>query len=506
MELTIFHYHLRPGGIGTVISSAIEALKNAPGPMPRIRVVTGSGEGALDFQAAHGVEVDVIPEIGYAEGEPAGAESASKAAVIGDLLLERYGKGDAVWWIHNYHLGKNAAFTRAILQIAGAGGTPRIILQPHDFPEAGRYGNLSALEQDCPLPLYPDGPRIRYALVNGRDFSILRSAGISARRLFLLENPVRRVAGLSHVSADDRRRARERLLTGSAPDSVVLLYPVRAIRRKNVIEAGLLTLLLGPEARLVVTLPGISGPEAPYSLLVEDCFQSGLIPGMFAVGAAPLKMAVDEAAAASDCVVSSSVQEGFGYSFLNALQWGLPLAARSLETLEGMSDVFKDYPAFFYSAIPCPLDGGSRQRLRILYGKKLQGLAKIFPADAVDVMAREIDGMLCADSIDFSYLDPAGQADALRMAKGSGEFLDMLRQMNRAAIRGISEIVTRRPQPEDSSIDGRFGLQAYASRFRRILDSFREEGGNGMSGDGRLVQDRVRRSFAKAEFARLLYG
>lgn len=65
-----------------------------------------------------------------------------------------------------------------------------MILQPHDFPEAGRYRNLAALDRLVSLPLYPDGPRVRYALVNPRDLGLLRDAGIDATSLFLLENPV----------------------------------------------------------------------------------------------------------------------------------------------------------------------------------------------------------------------------------------------------------------------------------------------------------------------------
>ena len=58
------------------------------------------------------------------------------------MLQERFGGDNAVWWVHNYHLGKNPLFTEALLRLAADPRGPRLVLQPHDFPEAGQIPGI----------------------------------------------------------------------------------------------------------------------------------------------------------------------------------------------------------------------------------------------------------------------------------------------------------------------------------------------------------------------------
>ncbi len=212
-------------------------------------------------------EIDCLPEIDYASVRPS-------TQGLADLLLARFGRNDAVWWIHNYHLGKNPLLTEVVLRLAGLPDGPRLVLQPHDFPEAGRYANLAALERVVTLPLYPSGPRVRYALINRRDLGLLKGAGMPESRLFLLENPVGPSADQTEWG-DDRRAIRSLLFPDANPLHQTLLYPVRSIRRKNVLEAAMLLHLVDLPLRLIITLPGVSRPRGRTAPLWKGRFTRG---------------------------------------------------------------------------------------------------------------------------------------------------------------------------------------------------------------------------------------
>ena len=497
MELIFFHYHLRPGGVGSVIRYAVEALSAGPERISRIRIITGSSAGNAQFMDGIDAEITVVPEIGY--GEP-----AVSSRDLSSLLLERFASRDAVWWIHNYHLGKNPVFTQALLEIAQSPDAPGMVLQPHDFPEAGRFDNLAALERHCTLPLYPVGPRVRYVVINSRDFGILGTSGIPESDLFLLENPVSKPDG-AMAGPRDRLAARKLLFPDIGPEAVILLYPVRAIRRKNVLEAGLMALLSGPRARLLVTLPGVSSQEAGYSGMVRDAFESGIIPGWFGLGADPPGIPLHAMAAASNLVVSSSVQEGFGYAYFQALQWGLPLLARRLDTLEGMSGLFSGYPAVFYSGVFCAPQKRERKRLGALYGAKLRRLASVFPRDVIGNIERDLAGILGNDFVDFSFLDPPTQMGILKAASESGRALSSLREINHELVRNIETLCSSYPRPAVERMEERFGPEVFAAGLKRIVKSFERDASSPSTAAPQAIESRVRRAFSTAAYMRLLY-
>jgi hypothetical protein len=501
VDLVIFHYHLMPGGITTVIRRCVEALSRHSSRISRIRVVAGRlPEGAQGFA---GAEIVCLPEIDYSSVRLLGGVlRRERAERLADALREKFAADEAVWWIHNYHLGKNPLFTEAVLRLAGAADGPRMILQPHDFPEAGRYGNLSALDRFVSLPLYPVGPRIRYALINARDLEILRAAGIPESRLFLLENPVS--PPLEDMWDGNRRGLRALLFPHADPLQPTLLYPVRSIRRKNVLEAGMLLRLVDTPLRLVVTLPGISKPERAYSSLVESAFTTGLIPGEFAAGARRPDLRLERIAAACDLVVSSSVQEGFGYLFVQALQWGLPLLARNLETVPGSDRLYDGYPAVFYSGLPSPLEPSERSSLLGRYREKLRRIRKLLPARTLEGLDAELSDMLSVESVDFSYLDSPLQVRLLAAARQS-DFLSAFRSLNRVLARSLESLLGERPSARVQSIEQRFGLPAYAARAGRLLESFDQALPPDSGASPEAVQERVRTAFCRAEQMRLLF-
>jgi glycosyltransferase involved in cell wall biosynthesis len=503
VNLTIFHYHLMPGGVTSVITQAVHSLRVLKDRVARIRVVAGRLPDA--GPVLPGVEIVRFPEIGYAQYRLLDRVRGNGGAKeLADELLKRFSDGDAVWWVHNYHLGKNPLFTESLLRLAELRDGPRIILQPHDFPEAGRYGNLSALEKTTERPLYPLGPRIRYALINSRDLKVLREAGVPESRLFLLENPVGPPAEET-VLGEGRRGMRSLLFPDADPSVQTLLYPVRSIRRKNVLEAGMLLRLSDAPLRLVVTLPGQSGQEKAYSALVEDAFQSGLIPGEFGAGIRRSDLRVERFASGCDMVVSSSVQEGFGYLYVQALQWGLPIVARSLETAPNTDGIYDGYPAYLYGSLRCPIEASERTGLLSRYRRKARRISRLLRSCAAPDVEEEIGRILAEDAMDYSYLDPPLQKRYLEAAAGSSDFRSALRRSNNELALRFDALLSARPAARIQAIEKRFGLSAYASRIAGLLDSFERPDPDPPSVDPTEVQNGVRTAFCRAEYMRLLY-
>ena len=443
---------------------------------------------------------------------------AREADRLAERLLQSFGSEDSVWWVHNYHLGKNVVFTRALLEVIYAGRPQRIILQIHDFPECGRFTNLRLLREAVSRDPYPLSPWVRYAVLTGRDRDILVRAGIPENGVFLLENPVHQ----RRDSRQDRRKSIRKELHrqfGNAfprfdPGAPLLLYPIRTIRRKNVLEALLLCLLVHRNTNILITLPGISDAERRYSDLVRGLFADRIAPGLWGIGTGLEErgLTFEDLVSASDLVISTSVQEGFGYLFINSLLWSLPLMARNLATLSGLKDLFCRYPAHFYDSlrVPVPKPIG----LAAAYRRKIKALDALVSPGQLDRLLARVDDMVRDDRVDFSYLPVEAQDAVLReIAEGAdrgpfeeenGATLGRLREM----LAGGRSEANARGGMNTAEIEGRFGASAYAENFRGILESFGADLGRNpkqLHSRGKEISGAVLQAFLELEQLRLLY-
>ena len=332
IDLIIFHYHMLPGGVTDVIKHSLSSLSRLK-KVGTITVVCGRGSNIETIEnhmdrlktggAVAAMSLEVLPELDYTSEQ----KDLPEQEGLKNILLRRYGSPDAVWLVHNYHLGKNWVFTSALNSIAGD-GIQKVIYQIHDYPECARYGNLKILRDHISGSLYPDSPSLRYCVINVRDYGIMKDAGMDKERIHLLENPV--PAGDNPAEEEvDKKELKRKLsacLSGNGrlhPDGELWLYPVRSIRRKNVLEGGFLSGLSDTPVNLILTLPGISPQEKAYSELCEKAWKQGLISGFWGTGVLPDDAGISyrEMISGSDLIFSSSVQEGFGYMYLNALLW-----------------------------------------------------------------------------------------------------------------------------------------------------------------------------------------
>lgn len=542
MRIMVFHYHLLPGGVTDVIIHSIRAVIQHVPAVQEVRLVTGRPENTAtvleriagtvglpgDHEAPRAatlndvpVAVDILPELGYTDPREKENEAADRARTLERALLQRYGSDEALWWVHNYHLGKNPSFTRALCTIATLPGAPRMLLHVHDFPECARYENLAYLNRVAGPSPYPAGPAVHYAVINERDRQALTGAGIPETRVGLLLNPLPLEESLqagdpgARGPMTDRDRVVARLADFAAdqgyrfhPDGPLLLYPIRAIRRKNVLEIASIARLV-PDANLIVTLPGVSEPEQPYSQLVEYAYDDRRVHGLFGIGLREEEYALsfEEIAGAADLVVSSSVQEGFGLLFVNALRWRRPLIARRLDVLAGIDSLFSGYPAHFYDAFSVPTRSPSvssmKAYLRMRYQERLAELDPVLPARAKEQLTQDVDELLTGESIDLSFLPAQMQVTLLGDLRERG-FGALVRTLNADTVSAVERLQAAEAPDTTKDLTRLLGYESFARAFTNLMS---DAGGSG-SGPERYegVQDALVERFAHIEQLRLLLG
>ena len=518
--VSIFHYHLLPGGVTSVIALSCEALCRHLPDLERITLVTGAAENSRETAnavrsatEASGVAIEtaVLPQIGYTAGMP----SPPSTEEIKQALAPFRG---SFWWIHNYHLGKNPRFTQSLLEILQADPAQQVLFHIHDFPECARYENLQRLNSELSLNPYPRRENIRYALINERDRELLNRSGLPGEDLFLLSNPVRAARTAEGAEPPDRKAVRRRLAdhfgrgTGYDPEALHIFYPVRTIRRKNILETGMLTRLaaarLERPCNLIVTLPGVSETERRYSAAVEASYIAGHIPGLWGIGRhlEEAGIAFSDLGRSCDLMAASSVQEGFGYLFVESLQWGLPLVARNLEILDGMRHLFEGGASRFYDRLSVPVPARTAAALRDRYRRKLSRLADHLPSSSLARLDGEIGAIGENGRTDFALFDVESQQVFLA-ALDSEELTSACLELNRSLFETLPELITRRPDPDTvREAEEMFSFSRFADQTRRIFASFnRAASRRERPADEAGSQEPMIDAFARIEYLLLLY-
>jgi hypothetical protein len=517
-SISILHHHLEPGGVTQVVDLAVRALSSHLQDLKEVRLVTGRSGGAeilasrLEKECAPrgiSVRLAIIAEIDYLPADIGpGKESDKLESIIKRELLGAC--AGSVWMVHNYHLGKNPLFTHALLEIADENPNERICFYIHDFPECARYENLSFLRQFVPDSPYPVRANVRYAVINSRDLKYLTGAGIPESMVFLLNDPVPEEElprGVTH-----KRRTHIEKYFGDDfpaydPDAPLLFYPVRTIRRKNILEMGLICAASPMPVNLVVTLPGTSQTEKAYSGQVSAAFETGLIPGLWGVGSRLEEAGITfpELLSTADLICSSSVQEGFGYLFINAVAWGIPLFARYLDILDGISEVFDGHPCHFYRSFRIPAVPGDTAAVNAAYEKKADRLTALAGKEIVNMIAAQITSVADEESIEFSYLSIESQIGVLKKVKADTGYRDAVRCLNRQTYDELRMLCAmgRKIGAQTEKRQWPFTFERYAATVQTIIDSF-EKSQEPKSATG--VQSALIRRFSEIEYLRLLYG
>lgn len=307
MTVAIVHYHLGPGGVTQVIAAASRALSKS-----KIRHVILAGCGSDDLP------VSIVPGLGYLTA-PTEITSKELLDSLRDAAKSALGAAPDVWHFHNHSLGKNPLVPEVITCLAEA--NEQIVLQIHDLSEEGRPANYQAIADHAKL--YPVSDRIHYAFLNSRDLQVFINAGLPAENASLLPNPI------------TKPRGGQRALTDAQSPTAILFAPVRGIRRKNLGELALLSVIAPAGTRIAVS----RAPTNPDALAIHNTWRHFARYQSLPIDFDVVDHLAPETGASSDFeswinhathIITTSVSEGFGLPFLEATALGKPLLGRNL--------------------------------------------------------------------------------------------------------------------------------------------------------------------------------
>lgn len=292
MKIAFIHYHLKTGGVTTVLKQQVEAIRD----LCEILVLTGEPpDSPFPGNIVH------IPGLGYngLTGKPFDPEDVTESII--SAIFSKWKNGCDILHVHNPTLAKNKHLLKILKALQKR--NIRLFLQIHDFAEDGRP-LLYFSEQyasDC-----------HYGVINSRDYEILLKAGLKEEGLHKIFNTIKHFDFKQKDTIQANR----------------VLYPIRAIRRKNIGEAILLSLFFKQGESLDITLP----PNSPSDIRSYKGWKTFVkdknLNVKFDTG---LKNDFGTIVLSSRFLITTSITEGFGFSFLEPwtakkLLWGRKLA------------------------------------------------------------------------------------------------------------------------------------------------------------------------------------
>jgi glycosyltransferase involved in cell wall biosynthesis len=303
VKIAILHYHLRPGGVSTVIRNAQRALA-----------------GRFDVQ--------ILADFGYNE-RPARSRVAflAESRALADHLAKHL-RGMEVLHTHNVGLGKHPRLTYAVKLLAERRGI-KIINQVHDFPEDHRPAQLRALryctgKRDDAFQralCYYDAPTMIWAVLTTHDAAKLAAHGVPAKKIHVLPNPVdEEFFGKPAPSCAELQEVKEKLAAFARahrfrfdPRKKLLLSPMKVMGRKNNAEAVELVKQL-KKYQLIISLDASSAKDRDYSERLKKKIRRERLPVVIGFGTTldnPLPLFH-----LAHAVLTTSKVEGFGYTFV----------------------------------------------------------------------------------------------------------------------------------------------------------------------------------------------
>lgn len=397
-RVAIVHYHLKRGGVTRVIESTLDAFQTLP-TAPHCAVLAGEVPDEVAFH-------DIAHQVDGLEYSNAQAHTPSADELVQRLTRaasKALGGRPDIWHIHNHSLGKNSAMPGVIAQLAQRGDA--VLLHMHDFAEDGRPENHQLNQQvaeyrNC---LYPAADHVHYAVLNARDHAIFTGTGIPSERLHLLANPVEVCP--PDITTEVQQNIRDEL----AADQFIL-YPVRAVRRKNFGEMLYWAALADPGTVFANTLGPTNINYQDAYLRWQTVASKQQLPIHFGT-AHQYDWSFDAVMQSADAILSTSIAEGFGLAFLEPWLYGKCIAGRDLP------DITADFKtngldlSALYDSIPIPdawVDVDQLQsRLDFELHKAYNAYQRPLPTDALE---RALDSIRpAAGLIDFAGLEEAQQ-------------------------------------------------------------------------------------------------
>ena len=431
MKIALLHYHLKPGGVTTVVLHQAQALLEAGD-----EVLVLSGEEPAASLAWENIPVKVIPELHYDQWRP--AKGRDLAAAVLEAVKPVWKRADVIV-VHNPLIRKNGALLAALKEL---GRGECLLLQNHDLAEDFRPDVYAGEE-------YPEN--CHYAVINSRDYAFLLASGLKREGLHLIPNEV------SPVTADPGlERSR-------------YLYPVRGIRRKNLGEILLLSLFIPDGRTVAVTQPPTTGRDTAVYRRWKELAAELELPVEFEAGTGTGFSRVLGSAAA---VVTTSIKEGFGFSFLEPWTAGLAVAGRRIGYVcVDFEEAGLRFDAFYDSInLPsCETTKDYPEQFQNRLEQAVLGLYAAFGREIPAAIGAMIKDRYFASSLpDFGAMDEPMQEDFIRRAAGDRGLRGGLAEIN-PFLNGFSEWA-----PDPSLIEANRAAVLSSYSRERITKTLRE--------------------------------
>ena len=337
-HLMVVHYHWRPGGVRRVVELTLPVIAAAAGDtLKKVTLLSGgTPDEAPDLGglADHAVLIHE-PACDYFSNQHESPERISeKIRQAISRAMEGRDPARTLIWFQNPALARNAMLCQEIFNFSKKTGAA-LVLHHHDFWCAGRWARWEELERcgfgdlsSAAELLFASGARAVHAGINLQDCQTLER--FFPNRAFHLPNPVLRP---SPSSTADVEAARAWVAKELKTDAPVWVYPTRFLRRKNLLEAVLLTRWLRPEAILATTSGQFSVDETGYANDIKEAATRHGWRVHFGLLDKPGAPRVADLLQIAETVVHTSVQEGFGMAFVEAAAAGKPLVARAIPSV-----------------------------------------------------------------------------------------------------------------------------------------------------------------------------
>jgi hypothetical protein len=392
MKIAFIHYHLKTGGVTTVLNQQLAAVARSNEAL----VLTGDpAETRLPADLVH------LPELAYSSEYKGVFNAKDVARKILNAMRDRFSGPCDVLHIHNPTLAKNTQFLEIIRFLQNEG--VNLLLQIHDFAEDGRP--LAYFTDEYPADCH-------YGVINKRDYDILLKAGLTKEGLHLMENSV-------NVPT---------LVQQPESEKSMVLYPVRAIRRKNIGEAILLSLFLKQGQKLVITLPPNSPADIKSYLAWKAFVQEQDLNVGFDQG---LNKEFEDLVLSAESLLTTSITEGFGFSFLEPWLYGKLLWGRRLSDICRYFEMNGVHLKHLYTGIYVPVDWIGLSQFREKWSACVLNAGALFNFSIDDVRLDKAFECITKDgNIDFGLLDESSQKKAFARLLSGGRGTKKLLRLN----------------------------------------------------------------------------
>jgi glycosyltransferase involved in cell wall biosynthesis len=393
LKIAFIHYHLKTGGVTTVLRQQVQSI------LDTCEVLVLSGEPP---ETPFPCDVVHISGLGYDNSGRNLTKSKEVAAAILKAIHSKWKDGCDLVHVHNPLLKKNANFLKILNELKGRG--IKLFLQIHDFAEDGR-----------PLSYFADEEYIEnchYGVINSRDYNILLKTGLKEEGLHKIFNTITPF----HFDFED------------AILKNYILYPIRAIRRKNIGEAILLSLFFKKNAPLVITLP----PNSPADMNSYEDWKTFVTKNKLnVVFEAGLTHEFSDLVLSSDFLITTSITEGFGFSFLE------PWIAKKNLWGRKLPDICQDFEQnsirldHLYSRLDVPLDWIDHDMLFYTWRSGIKRASEMFGVAIGDISIKTAYEKATAnDVIDFGLLNEPFQKQIISTVLSSNASRNKLIRLN----------------------------------------------------------------------------